>query len=87
MATKKESTSAITNTLPQKEAELEEPMVDINPLPKLEDSGDGGMKVDQFEHVSIANEKGEKIYYIQRGIPQRVPVSVFMVLKQKYPNI
>ena len=86
MANLKKETSAITTVLPPKEEVVEEPMVEVQ-LPALEESGDGGLKVDQFEHVTIANEKGEKIFYIHRGERVPVPVSVFMVLKQKYPNI
>ena len=56
-------------------------------LPALEDSGSAGLKVDQYEHVTIANEETEKTYYIHRGESVEVPVPVFMVLKEKYPNI
>lgn len=56
-------------------------------LPALEDSGSAGLKVDQYEHVTIANEEMEKTYYIHRGESVEVPVPVFMVLKEKYPNI
>ncbi len=56
-------------------------------LPALEDSGSAGLKVDQYEHVTIQNEVMDKTYYIHRGESVEVPVPVFMVLKEKYPNI
>lgn len=56
-------------------------------LPELEDSGSEGLKVDQYEHVTIANEDKEMIYRIHRGEPVEVPVPVFMVLKEKYPKL
>lgn len=63
-----------------------EPMVAIF-LPKLEDPGDAGIKVDQYEHVTIANEEREKTYYVRRGERVEIPVSVFMVMKEKYPDL
>lgn len=54
-------------------------------LPELP-SGDGGMKVDQYEHVTIANEEKETCYKVLRGTQTDVPVSVFMQLKQRYPR-
>lgn len=56
-------------------------------LPRLEDPGDGGMRVDQYEHVTIANERGEMCYKVLRGERVEVPISVFMVLKEKYPKL
>ena len=56
-------------------------------LPALEDDGSAGLKVDQYEHVTIANEEKEQTYYILRGEPVDVPVPVFMVLKEKYPKL
>ena len=53
-------------------------------LRKLEDSGDGGGKVDQFEHVTLANEQKEDSYYVLRGEWVSVPVPVYMALKEKY---
>ena len=58
------------------------PMVEVF-LPRLED--DGSIKVDQYEHVTIANEKGEpERWRILRGERVMVPVRVFMVLHEKY---
>lgn len=62
------------------------PMVRIF-LQKLEDPGDAGIKVDQYEHVTIANENGEKTWYVHRGEWVEVPWNVFAVLKEKYPDL
>jgi len=56
-------------------------------LPALEDSGSGGMKVDQYEHVTIANEEKETCYKVLRGENVEVPVPVFIALKARYPKI
>ena len=55
-------------------------------LPKLEEEGNG-VRVDQYEHVTIANEFMEKTYYIKRG--ERVDISpvVFAAMKEKYPDL
>lgn len=76
----------MTVAVPKKEEKNEGPKVPIF-IPALEDSGSEGLKVDQYEHVSIANEEGEKITYVQRGIRTEVGVPEFMVLKEKYPNL
>lgn len=58
------------------------PMVEIF-LPRLED--DGSIKVDQYEHVTIANENGEpERWRVLRGERVSVPVRVFMILHGKY---
>ena len=54
-------------------------------LPEIAD--DGSMKVDQYEHVTIANEKGEDCYKVRRGEFVEVPVPVYLVLKERYPKI
>lgn len=56
-------------------------------LPKLEDPGDAGLKVDQYEHVTISNEERSKTWYIHRGEWVDIPWYVYVVLKQKYPDI
>lgn len=63
------------------------PTVDIY-LPMLEEEG-SGVKVDQYEHVTIANEQKEEHWKIRRGMHIEVPVPVFVVLKQsgRYPNL
>ena len=55
-------------------------------LPKLEEEG-GGMKVDQYEHVTIANEVKEWTYRVKRGERVDVPVPVFAILKERYPDL
>lgn len=54
-------------------------------LPEIAD--DGSMKVDQYEHVTIANERGEECYKVRRGEYVEVPVPVYLVLKERYPKI
>lgn len=76
----------LTTMVTEKDDSYKGPRVSIF-LPALEDSGSAGLKVDQYEHVTIANEEREKTYYIHRGENVEVPVPVFMVLKEKYPNI
>lgn len=61
------------------------PMVPVF-IPALEDSGNG-MKVDQYEHVTIANEQKEDCYKVLRGERVEVPVPVFLQLKERYPKI
>ena len=56
-------------------------------LPKLEDSGDSGLSVDQYEHVTISNEVKDQTYYIHRGEWVEVPVNVYIILKAKYPDL
>lgn len=55
-------------------------------LPKLEEEGNG-IKVDQFEHVTLANEQKETRWLIKRGEHVEVPVPVFVILKDRYPNL
>jgi len=67
-----------------REAEYKGPMVDVF-IPRMEESS--GMKVDQYEHVTIANEQRERCYKVLRGERVEVPVPVFLALKERYPNI
>ena len=69
-----------------KHEESHEPMVMVN-IPELPGSGSDGLKVDQYEHVTLANEHGEKLYKVKRGEPVMVPVSVFVHLKARYPKL
>lgn len=55
-------------------------------LPKLEDEGNG-IAVDQFEHVTIANEEREFHLRILRGVWQDIPVPAYIVMKAKYPDL
>ena len=77
---------SLTVAVPRKEETNDEPRVPVF-IPALEDPGSEGIKVDQYEHVTIANEEGEKTYYVLRGERTEVPVSVFMVLKERYPKL
>ena len=72
----------------EQESEYSGPTVDVF-LPLLEDTGSNGLKVDQYEHVTIANEKKEMHWKIHRGEHVEVPVPVYCVLKEsgRYPNI
>ena len=60
------------------------PMVSVY-LPRLEEEG-SGVKVDQYEHVTIANEVGEWTWRVKRGEHVDVPVPVFVQLKNKFPD-
>lgn len=84
--TKVEEQDSLTMAVPQKEEKKSGPKVSIF-LPELEDSGEEGISVDQYEHVTIANEQGEKIYYVKRGEHVDVPVEVFIALKERYPKL
>ena len=76
----------LTMTMPEKETGYTGPTVDVF-IPELEDSGSNGLKVDQYEHVTIANEEREDHYKVRRGMHVEVPVPVFVILKDRYPNL
>jgi hypothetical protein len=76
----------LTTAVVKDEKKYDGPYVNIF-LPALEDSGDEGLKVDQYEHVTIANEMGKQVFLVHRGEWVEVPVPVFMVLKEKYPKL
>lgn len=86
MAKKTGATDPITVAVVEKEAKPEEPRVWIT-LPKRESDDNPGLNVDQYEHVSISNEDGDTFYRVKRGERVAVTVPVFMLLKQRYPNI
>lgn len=71
---------------PEKKSGYTGPMVPVF-IPELENSGNNGLKVDQYEHVTIANEVKEDIFYVRRGEHVDVPVPVFLQLKERYPKI
>ena len=85
MAGKKPEIDDLTIAVPVKEEENKGPMVEVF-LPEIQSAGDG-IKVDQYEHVTIANEQGEKCWKVHRGEKVEVPIDVFIVLKGKYPNL
>ena len=76
---------SLTVKIEQKQASYNGPMVTVY-LPKLEEEG-SGVKVDQYEHVTIANEAREWTWYVKRGERVDVPVPVFVLLHDKYPDI
>ena len=91
MATKKdelkeELKDQFTTQAPPPEEKYSGPMVEVF-IPDLENTGSNGLKVDQYEHVTIANQEKEDIYYVRRGERVEVPVPVFLQLKERYPKI
>ena len=85
MAAKKPVNDGLTIVQEVKEEKNKGPMVQIY-LPKLEEEGNG-VKVDQYEHVTIANENKEETFYVKRGERVDVPVNVYVVMKEKYPDL
>ena len=77
--------SSLTVAVPIKKEEDNAPRVTVF-LPKLLDD-DNGVKVDQYEHVTLANERGEICYKVLRGEYVEVPIPVFIALKEKYPKL
>lgn len=87
MAAKKQATleDELTFYHEEKDDSYKGPTVQIY-LPKLEEEGNG-IKVDQYEHVTISNEVEDKTWYVKRGERVDVPVKVYIVLKEKYPDL
>ena len=85
---KEETFDQLTFTAEERETGYKGPTVTVF-LPALEDPGSVGLKVDQYEHVTIANENREDHYKVRRGVHVSVPVPVYVVLKQsgRYPNL
>ena len=75
----------LTMVVEEKDDSWKGPTVDVF-IPELEESGNG-MKVDQYEHVTIANEVKETCYRVRRGERVSVPVPVYLALRAKYPKI
>jgi len=75
-----------TIAVPVKKKDEDEVRVRIF-LPKRENDDATGVAVDQFEHVSISNEKGDNFIRIKRGEYVDVTPEVFTLLKQRYPNL
>ena len=80
------SESNLTTAVVKEQKKYDGPYVQIF-LPELQYSGEEGMPVDQYEHVTIANETGRQQYRVHRGEYVDVPVPVFMALKEKYPKL
>ena len=85
MAARKPVNDGLTIVQEVKEEKAKVPTVQIY-LPKLEEEGNG-VKVDQYEHVTIANENMEETFYVKRGERVDVPVNVYVVMKEKYPDL
>ena len=68
--------------VPRKVEVTEEPTTTVN-LPELP-GGDGSMKVDLYEHVTIANEEKEECFKVKRGEPVEVSIPVFIQLKNRH---
>ena len=79
-------TGSLTTAVVKDEKKYDGPYVQIF-LPELENPGDEGMQVDQYEHVTISNEVGREKFLVHRGEHVPVPVPVFMALKEKYPKL
>ena len=77
----KKSMDNLTFTVTKEPEQTKRTMVSVF-LPEILGS-DGDIKVDQYEHVTIANEEG----HVKRGEHVDIPVEAFIVLKQKYPNL
>ena len=77
----KEMEDSLTFAVPKKKEDAGGPRVRIF-LPRLED--DGSVEVDQYEHVTIANEVGENHTRIHRGEWVNVTIPVYMNLKERY---
>lgn len=75
-----------TIAVPQVKKDPDEVRVRIF-LPKRENDDATGVAVDQYEHVSISNEKGDNFVRIKRGEYVDVTPEVFELLKQRYPNL
>jgi len=86
LAPSEEFEASLTTAVPAKKEKYEGPRVRVF-LQKLEDSGDEGVKVDQYEHVTLANERGETCYKVLRGEWVDIPVPVFIALKERYPKL
>ena len=85
MAAKKPVNDGLTIVQEVREEKDKGPMVQIY-LPKLEEEGNG-VNVDQYEHVTLANEVKEDIKYIKRGERVDVDIPTFLVMKEKYPDL
>jgi hypothetical protein len=81
-AKRNELTSHGMTFVVEPEKKVEEETTEVY-LPELPGGGDG-VKVDQYEHVTIANEEKENCYKVHRGERVPVPIPVFMNLYEKY---
>lgn len=76
--------NSLTMEVHEKEPEYVGPTVSVF-LPELAE--DPSVKIDQYEHVTIANEDGIKHYKVHRGEHVDVPVPVFLALRERYKKL
>lgn len=76
-------TDSMTTAVVKDENKYEGPYVQVF-LPELEDPQEAGMQVDQYEHVTLANEEAREEFLVHRGEHVMIPVPVFIALKEKY---
>ena len=76
----------LTTAVPIKDNSYKGPRVRVF-IPAPPESEDEGVKIDMYEHVTIANEKGEDHTRILRGEWVEIPVPVYLQLKNKYPKL
>ena len=74
-------TDSLTVAVPVETNEKTEPTVRIF-IPEQAESG-SGLKMDPYEHVTINGETT----YVLRGEYVDVSIPVFMILKDRYPNL
>ena len=72
----------LTTAVVKDDKKYDGPTVRVH-LKKIEDPGDG-TKVDQYEHITLANETGKTVYRVQRGVGVDIPVPVFLALYERY---
>jgi hypothetical protein len=72
---------SLTVVVPPKKPKYNGPRVEVF-LPEI--PHEDGENVDQYEHVTLANEKGEEHYRVLRGERVEVPVPVFIQLHNRY---
>lgn len=77
----------LTVAVPIKDTSYKGPRVRVFIQPPPEAEEGSGAKVDMYEHVTIANEKGEEHTRVLRGEWVDIPVPVYMQLKAKYPKL
>ena len=73
----------LTSEVVKEEKKYDGPTVQIFIQP-IENSGEEGMDVDQYEHVTISNETGTEKLLIKRGEFVEIPVQFYIALKEKY---
>ena len=73
----------LNSAVVKEEKKYEGPTVQVFIQP-IENSGEEGMDVDQYEHVTISNETGSEKLLIKRGEFVEIPVPFYIALKEKY---